>query len=106
MWRATLESGIEGVTSDSDLIVAPYRESKICHGYSQKRISGSFAKSGWSWGTTKVDSEPDDEYFLVLSDGEVVDPCSICRYSSFRLGGSCAPLGFNCLSREDKWEKL
>ena len=108
IWRAKDTPNLPGVTCESDIIAAPYRNSRIDPLYIRSR-TGKPTGSQWgapSWSVTGyADREPTQEYLLVMPDGDVVDPCSMCKYSSHRLGGNCAPLGPTCQARQDKWKE-
>jgi hypothetical protein len=108
LWYAEDTPNLEGVSSTEDLIVAPFRNDKVTTSYRNGRRDNTakWGTYGWSNSTGPItDTEPNIDFTIIIK-GEAVDPCTVCKYSMRRLGGSCAPLGGNCLNREDKWDEL
>ena len=100
VWEAIDTLSLPGVTTENDLVAAPYRSEKVSGSYSYSRIDFDNAYSGGFYSSTK-EKEPKIN-FLLISNQELISPCEACVYAVDRLSGNCSPLSSLCISRGDK----
>ena len=100
VWESKYTPAIPGIVTENDLIAAPYRGEKVSGPYAYSRLDFDNFYSVGFYNSTK-EKEPEID-FLLINNGELVNPCEACVYAVDRLSGNCSPLSSLCISRGDK----